>query len=264
MPAEVGMLLVMAKSINGQFCPVAKTASIYGQFCPVAKTAELLAERWMPLVVRELLAGSCHFGDLRRGIPLISRGTLSQRLHELVDAGVIERTGSGGHSRRVQYRLTEAGNELRPIIEAFGVWGQRWAQRDYRPEEIDPTVLAWAMHRQLDLTKFPAHRAVLLFEFPDVEIKRRRFWFIIDHGQVDVCLKNPGHDIDLTIVTRIRTLAMIYLGQVEPGAALRSGAIALDGSRALARTFPAWCPRSHFAPAARHPTEARTALAQLP
>src|SRR5438445_340930 len=85
--------------------PIMARAS-YGQFCPVAKTAELLAERWMPLVVRELLAGSCHFGDLRRGIPLISPATLSQRLQALVDAGILERTRPGGRSRRVQYRPT--------------------------------------------------------------------------------------------------------------------------------------------------------------
>src|SRR6185295_18782511 len=125
----------------------------YGQFCPVAKTAELLAERWMPLVIRELLAGSCHFGDLRRGIPLISPAVLSQRLHELVDAGVLERIRARGRSQSVQYRLTEAGEELRPIIRAFGVWGQRWAQHELRKEEVDPKGLTWAMHRRLDLTQ---------------------------------------------------------------------------------------------------------------
>ncbi len=232
----------------------------YGQFCPVAKAAELLAERWMPLVVRELLAGSCHFADLRRGIPLISPATLSQRLQELVDAGVLDR--SPGRSGHVQYRLTEAGEELRPVIGAFGVWGQRWRQHEVRPEEINPEVLAWVMHRRLDLAKFPADHAVLLFEFPDVEIKLRRFWFVIDRGQVDVCLKNPVHDVDLTLVASIRTLVMIYLGQIGPDAAVRSGAITLDGSRVLARTFPAWCPKSAFAGAARHPVDVRAARAQ--
>ena len=221
----------------------------YGQFCPVALTAELLAERWMPLVIRELLAGSCHFADLRRAIPLISPATLSQRLHELMDAGVIERTRAGAQLQRVEYRLTDAGRELQPIIREFGIWGQRWAQHELRVEDIDPGFFMWAMHRHLE--KLLADRAVLLFEFPDVEIKLRRFWFIIDHGQVDVCLKNPGYDVDLTLTTSIRTMAMIYLGQVEPDVAVRSGLIALDGSRALARTFPTWCPRSSFAAAAR-------------
>src|SRR5205085_9063430 len=107
--------------------------------------------------------------------------------------------------------------------------------------------LTWAMHRRLDLTQLPAERAVLLFEFPDAEIKLRRFWFVIDHGHVDVCLKNAGHDVDLTLVASMRTMASIYLRQVEPEAAVRSGAIVLDGSRPLARSFAAWCPTRPFA-----------------
>lgn len=241
------------------FSPMAKTG--YGQFCPVAKTAELLAERWMPLVIRELLAGSRHFAELRRGIPLISPATLSQRLHELVDAGVVERVRAEGRSWDVEYRLTGAGEELRPIIDAFGVWGQRWAQHEIRPEEVNPEVLAWVMHRRLDIAALPSDRAVLLFEFPDAEIRRRRFWLVIGRGEVDVCLKNPGYDVDLAVVASIRTMVMLYLGQIEPGEAVRSGAVAFDGSRALARTFPAWCPRSKFAPAARHCAEVLTAPA---
>jgi DNA-binding HxlR family transcriptional regulator len=226
----------------------------FAHFCPVARAAELLAERWMPVVVRELLAGSCHFGDLRRGIPLISPATLSQRLHELQDAGILERTCAKDHSRRVQYCLTDAGKELRPIINALGVWGQRWAQEDLRPAEIDPEALSWAMHRRFNLQELPTDHAVLQFELPDVEIRLRRFWFLIGDGEVDVCLKNPGRDADLTLVASIRTLLMVYLGRVAPDAAVRSGAIVLDGSRALARTFPGWCPRSPYASAARTPT----------
>src|SRR2546430_3262551 len=100
----------------------------YGQFCPVAKAAELLAERWMPLVVRELLAGSCHFGALRRGIPLISPATLSQRPQELVDAGGLHPPRAARPSQRVEYRLTGPGEEVRPIIDPLRVCGPRWAQ----------------------------------------------------------------------------------------------------------------------------------------
>jgi DNA-binding HxlR family transcriptional regulator len=236
----------------------------YGQFCPVSMAAELLAERWMPVIVRELLAGSHHFSDLRRGIPLISPATLSQRLRELVDAGVLDRARAEGRSGRVEYALTEAGEELRPIIRSFGVWGERWVRHEIRREDVDPHLLIWAMHRHLHLPKeLPAARVVLQLEFPDVEIKSRRFWYIIDpHGQVDVCLKNPGHEVDLTLVTSIRTMTMIYLGLLEPGAVVRSGAIALDGSRALARTFPAWCPRGAFADEARHAAAMRMAPEQ--
>src|SRR6266850_5197928 len=135
----------------------------YGQFCPVSMAAELLAERWMPVVVRELLAGSHRFSDLRRGIPLISPATLSQRLRELVDAGILDRARAEGGSGRVEYALTEAGEELRPIIRSFGVWGERWARHEIRREDVDPRLLIWAMHRHLHLKELPADRVVLQF-----------------------------------------------------------------------------------------------------
>src|SRR5256884_6782265 len=108
----------------------------FAHFCPVARAAELLAERWMPVVVRELLAGSCHFGALRRGIPLISPATLSQRLQELVDAGVLHRTRAGRPSQRGGYRPTGAGEEVRPSIDAFRGLGPSLGQHQIRPAEI--------------------------------------------------------------------------------------------------------------------------------
>lgn len=223
----------------------------YGQFCPVARAAELVAVRWMPLVVRELLAGHRRFAELRRGIPLITAGMLSQRLKELVDAGIVERTQSGGAEGRAEYRLTQAGEELRPVIQALGVWGQRWAQQDLRPGEVDPELVMWMIRRRLNLDALPVDRAVLLFELPDVPISLRRFWLVVERGEVDLCLRNPGHEVDLVLVTAIRTLVAVYLGQVAPADAVRSGAILLHGARALQRTFPAWCARSPFAESAR-------------
>ena len=150
----------------------------YGQFCPVAKASELLAERWMPLVLRELLEGSRHYGQLRRGIPLISPAMLSTRLRELVDAGVVERTPDP--AGRAEYRLTEAGEELRPVIRALGIWGQRWAQRELKREQLDPELLVWVMRRRLDREQLGVPRAVLEVEFPEVPLKHRRFWFLVE------------------------------------------------------------------------------------
>src|SRR6478609_2910000 len=95
----------------------------YGQFCPIAKAMELLDERWTLLVVRELVFGSTRFNQLRRGLPRMSPSLLSKRLGELERAGLVERVRSGVE---VQYELTEAGRELRPIVEALAVWGVRW------------------------------------------------------------------------------------------------------------------------------------------
>jgi DNA-binding HxlR family transcriptional regulator len=80
--------------------------SSYHQFCPVAKAMELLDERWTMLVIRELLAGSRHFNDLRRGVPKMSPTLLSKRLHDLARAGIGERRDDG---HEVAYVLTAAG-----------------------------------------------------------------------------------------------------------------------------------------------------------
>ena len=209
----------------------------------------------MPLVLRELLEGSRHYGQLRRGIPLISPAMLSTRLRELMDAGVVERTAAG--AGRWEYRLTEAGEELRPVIRALGVWGQRWAQRELRSEQLDPELLVWVMRRRLNPDDLGVSRAVLEFEFPDVALKHRRFWFLVEPDEVDLCLKHPGREVDLSLSASVRTLTQVFLGQVAPEAAVRSGAIVLEGSRALVRTFPRWCPRSHFAAHARAQALAR-------
>src|SRR5215468_2520737 len=95
----------------------------YGQFCPVAKGAEVFAERWTPLVLRELLCGSTRFGDLHRGVPLMSRTLLSRRLKELEEIGVVKRRAG---AQGPEYHLTEAGKEFAPIVEHLGEWGHRW------------------------------------------------------------------------------------------------------------------------------------------
>lgn len=211
----------------------------YGQFCPVSKAAEVLAERWMPLVVRELLYGSSRWADFRRGIPLISPAVLSQRLRELEDAGVVER-------REDRYLLTQAGRELAPVIEQLGIWGKRWTQHQIDSRDADPLFLMWAAHRHLGFASLPA-RATLCFEFQRVPPARRRFWLVVQDGAADVCLKDPGGEVDVTVDADARALASVYLGLVEPSEALRSGGIRLEGKSALVRSFPSWCPRSRFA-----------------
>jgi DNA-binding HxlR family transcriptional regulator len=211
----------------------------------------VVAVRWVPLVLRELLSGSRHFAELKRGIPLLSPAMLSLRLKELVDAGVVARCREAAPRGSTVYHLTEAGEELRPVIEALGVWGQRWAQHQPRPGEFDPEALMWAIRRRLNLKALPGERAVLLFQFPDVRIALRRFWLLVEHGEVDLCLTSPGREPDLEVESSVPVMVQVYLGQVQPEVAVRRGAISLRGARELARTFPAWCARSPFAPHAR-------------
>ena len=101
----------------------------YGQFCPVAKGAEVLAERWTPLVVRELLEGSTRFNDLHRGVPLMSRSMLSLRLKQLEDVGVVTRK-SGGQG--TEYHLTEQGTGVRADHPHVGRMGPAMVPHQFR------------------------------------------------------------------------------------------------------------------------------------
>jgi DNA-binding HxlR family transcriptional regulator len=159
----------------------------YHQFCPVAKAMELLDERWTLLVVRELLLGSRRFNELRRGVPRMSPALLSKRLHELVVAGLVERrTDDGGAG----YVLTPAGEELRPVVEALGAWGMRWMGR-LGDHDLDPKLLLWDMHRNVDRSATPAGRTVVQFRFPDVVARARSWWLVIsdDGGRLR---RGPG------------------------------------------------------------------------
>ena len=98
----------------------------YKQYCPVARASEILADRWTPLIVRELILGSHRFNEIERGLPGISRSLLTSRLRELEDAGVVERL-PGAQPKVTAYHLSEAGRELKTVIEALGAWGVRWA-----------------------------------------------------------------------------------------------------------------------------------------
>jgi DNA-binding HxlR family transcriptional regulator len=178
----------------------------YGQFCPVAKASEVLAERWTPLVVRELLCGSHRFNELQRGVPLMSRSLLVKRLRDLELAGVIERRPSGD-GRGSEYHLTEAGEELRPIIMGLGAWGQRWARSDLSRADLDPRLLMWDMQRNIDTDALPSRRVVVRFRFTDAAPGLPRVtWLILDRDQVDVCYKDPGFEIDLVVAGRLRAL----------------------------------------------------------
>lgn len=217
---------------------MAKTKS-YGQFCPVAQAAEVIAERWTPLVLRELLCGSRRFSDLRRGVPHMSPSLLSQRLKELADAGVVARvpakTGSGA-----EYVLTPAGEELRPVIELLGLWGHRWLRRDLRREELDPALLMWDVRRCVIPMSQSAPRTVVRFELRGVPHNHSRWWLVFDRGEVDLCLKDPGHEVDLTVTSHIRALVDVWLGRLALREAVRAGTVQLVGARAVARGFKDW------------------------
>jgi DNA-binding HxlR family transcriptional regulator len=217
----------------------------YGQFCPVALGAEVLAERWTPLIIRELLNGSHRFSDLQRGLPGVSHSLLTQRLGQLTRHGLVERYAGPAGPR---YELTEAGLALAPVIRSLGEWGYRWAAKDLRPEHLNPDLLMWFLRRRVRPEGLPGHRTVVRFEFR-APAPRRVFWLVLARPEADLCIKDPGFGVDLEVVAGLETMARVYLGHITLAAAVRSGEIELIGPSAARRGIYRWLGISAFADA---------------
>jgi len=206
----------------------------YGQFCPVAKASEILAKRWTPLIVRELLSGSVGFNEIHRGVPLMSRPLLSKRLRELTSEGVVQHTAAG------VYRLSEAGQALEPVIRAMGLWGQRWVESEINGPDWDAGVLMWDMRRRIDTEALPAGRTVLQFDFRDAPEEMRWWWLLIQGGEVDLCVSDPGYEVDLFVITRVRVLGPIWIGKRALAPALERDELRLHGRVDLSSTISRW------------------------
>lgn len=217
--------------------------SSYHQFCPVSKAMEILDERWTMLVVRELLMGSRRFNELRRGLPRTSPSLLSKRLQHLTRAGVVERRDDGTD---VQYLLTPAGQELRPVVETLGAWGARWIGQ-LGDQDLDPKLLLWDMHRHVNHATVPQPRTVVHFRFHGLPARLREWWLVITAEDVDVCDIDPGHEVAVTMTATLRGVVEVWRGDITWAQAIRSGAICLHGATALCRALPRWFTLPAFA-----------------
>lgn len=208
--------------------------SSYGQFCPVAKAMELLDERWTMLVVRELLAGSTHFNDLRRGNPKMSPALLSKRLRTLERAGVVRRTVENGRS---SYALTPSGEELRGVVDALGAWGIRWIGQ-LGEEDLDPHLLMWDIRRTVPIDAWPRARTVVAFEYDDVPAGVARWWLCVTGDEADVCDYDPGFEVAATVTTSLRTMIEIWRGDRPWPQALKAELVRVSGT--ATREVPQW------------------------
>ncbi|MDH5473661.1 MAG: helix-turn-helix transcriptional regulator [Gammaproteobacteria bacterium] len=213
----------------------------YGQFCPLAQAAQLLCERWTLIIVREFIAGSTRFNELRKGVPLMSPTLLSNRLKQLEKAGVIRRQQYGNNSRDSRaYELTEAGHELRPVVELLGAWGHRWARSDLNNDDLDAGLLMWDMRRSVDASQFPAHRIVVQFEYPDAPQGARDWWLISEKGEIDLCLNDPGYDVDVLIKSSLAVMTAVWTCQKKFQDAVNAQEIKVLGDTALTKKLPDW------------------------
>lgn len=218
----------------------------YGQFCTVARGAEIFGERWTPLVVRELLCGSTRFNDIRRGVPRMSGTLLVQRLRKLEEVGVVRRVrGDDGW----EYRLTPAGEELRPIVLHIGHWGARWIGSRLRRDQLDAGFLMWDIRRFAQLDQFPPDRRVVIhFRFRDAGSRERRWWLVVESGEADLCRDDPGHELTLIVESTVRALTEIWTGDSSPEIELTAGRLRVAGAQRDARDLWRWLGRSMFAP----------------
>ena len=224
----------------------------YNQFCPVAMAAEVLCSRWTVVLLRELLAGSTRFNDLRRGLPRMSPALLSQRLKELEETGIVERKPVPGEPAILEYALTDAGRELQPLVESFGKWGQRWIPSKLSLEQLDAQLLMWDMRRGLNFDPPPTRRLVIQFQYSDAPRRDRNWWLIVSPDEpVDLCSVDPGHDVDLYVTGTLRTMTAIWMGIETVREARARGDLMLTGDRDLIDTMERWLGLSPFAPVER-------------
>jgi DNA-binding HxlR family transcriptional regulator len=218
--------------------------STYGQFCPVAKASEIFAERWTPLILRELLMGSHRFNELERGLPRISRSLLSQRLRSLEGVGLIERrTNATGQTP--EYHLTQAGQDLFDVIVRLGEWSHRWFNPLVDLDDLDPQLLIWDMHRRLNVERLPTHQVVVQFDFRGA--RTGSYWIVLEPAAPSVCWDPPGFDVDLVVDADTLAIHRVWLGHQTLANAFSNGDIVLDGPRELTRAFPDWLALSVFA-----------------
>ena len=209
----------------------------FGQFCPLAQATQLLCERWTLLVVRELVAGSTRFSELKKGVPLMSPTLLSKRLKQLSDAGVITKSGAGA---KTVYQLTQAGRELTPIVQLLGAWGHRWVQTSLVVEDLDASLLMWDMRRSVNPDAFPAHRIVLQFEYPDASKGATDWWLVSDGGEVELCLNEPGGEVDIVIKSALAAMTAVWTCQTTFNEAVKQGAIMVYGDPKLVKKLQDW------------------------
>jgi DNA-binding HxlR family transcriptional regulator len=211
----------------------------YGQFCPVAKAAELFCERWTPLIVRDLAAGASRFSELHRGVPLMSPTLLSRRLKQLEAEGIIERRRPTG-GKTWTYHLTLAGEEFVPMVQALGVWGQRWSRRQLAENEVDLGLLLWTVERSVKADAFGKTRSVVRLNFTDQPSGKDLWWFVNADGRCELCLEDPGFETTLYLACTLPDMIRIIRGDLTLRSAVATERLEAIGSTQATKRLGRW------------------------
>jgi len=217
----------------------------YGQFCPIAKAVEALGERWTILLIRELICGSHRYNDFKRGLPLISPTMLSQRLNALQERGLVKRKRSNDH-KSWEYHLTQAGQELEPIVMGLGNWGARWVRSQMSEDDLSVELLMWDVRRTINYSRLPPGKTVIHFDFEGLDDKYRSWWLIAENGEIDLCIDDPGFEPDVTFVADLTTMTQLWLGDISLAKAKSSGKLIINGMSSLTSNISKWFVLSGF------------------
>ena len=217
----------------------------YGQFCPIAKAMEILGEKWTLLIVRELLMGGTRFNELQRGLTHISPSLLTKRLATLESEGLLVKRKIPGQ-KGYEYFPTESCKELMPVMEQVGQWGMRWARNAMTEDDFDLELLMVYMERSIDPAKLPGRETVIRVNFTDVQ-EFSTWWIVVQGEDLDVCVHDPGKEVDIYINVDLRTMCEVWMGDVTYRKAQADGNLQLLGDPALTRGIGQWLTPSIFA-----------------
>ncbi len=217
----------------------------YGQFCPVAKATEIIGEKWTVLIIRELLMGGSRFNELHRGLSLISPTILSRRLDSLTGHGLVVKKKIPGQ-KGYEYFPTESCKELLPVIRSLGDWGMRWARSSLTEKDYDVELLMLYLKRSIVPEKLIGKETVIRFHFTDID-EYPDWWLVAKGEDLDLCVNDPGRDVDVYFTSSVKTMADIWMGDNSYRKALRDGSLKIVGNKALTRDITAWMTNSLFA-----------------
>lgn len=217
----------------------------YGQFCPIAKASEIIGEKWTLLIIRELLMGARRFNEMQRGLSLISPTILTKRLNSLVDHGLVLKKKIPGQ-QGYEYFPTESCKELLPIIKSLGDWGMRWARDNLTESDYDVELLMLYLQRSIRSDKLVGDETVIRFKFTDIK-DLSNWWLIARDKDVDVCVKDPGKDVDVYFTCPVKTMIDVWMGDLSYRKAVNSNKLKVVGPSALTRNIFTWMDVSIFA-----------------
>lgn len=226
----------------------------YGQFCPIAKATEILGERWTFLIVREFVMGARRFNELQRGLGDISPALLANRLKSMEADGLIVKRKVNGQ-RSFEYWPTQACEELAPVLIALGQWGLQYARHYLIDADLDPELMMLYLERSVEPSAIIGDKNVIRFTFPDL-VERKNWWLLVTDAKVDLCITDPGRDVDVYFHCTLRSMHDVWMGDKSLRDAIRDGEMIVEGDPVLVRSVNKWLRPSIFADAPRAPVPA--------